>query len=112
MSLRIARRLFGPLLTGGLLLGISLSGPLTLFAQFVPVGPPMHVDVGNLSKPAANAILPIAPAQGDAERAAVLFLGYDGISFLGSTCGCLPPDTNAAVGNNFVVETVNVRYRV
>jgi hypothetical protein len=37
---------------------------------------------------------------------------YDGIDFLGSNCGCLPPDTNAAVGNNFVVETVNVQIRV
>jgi hypothetical protein len=25
---------------------------------------------------------------------------YDGIDFLGSNCSCLPPDTNAAVGND------------
>ena len=37
---------------------------------------------------------------------------YDGIDSLGSNCGCLPPDTNAAVGNNFVVETVNSQMRV
>jgi hypothetical protein len=37
---------------------------------------------------------------------------YDGIDFLGSSCGCSPPDTNAAVGNNFVVETVNVQIRI
>ncbi len=37
---------------------------------------------------------------------------YDGIDFLGSNCHCLPPDTNAAVGNNFVVETVNVQMRI
>jgi hypothetical protein len=37
---------------------------------------------------------------------------YDGIGFNGSSCGCLPPDTGAAVGNNFVVETVNVQIRV
>jgi len=37
---------------------------------------------------------------------------YDGIDFLGSNCGCLPPDTSAAVGGNFVVETVNVQIRV
>jgi hypothetical protein len=37
---------------------------------------------------------------------------YEGIDFLGSNCGCLPPDTNAAVGNNFVVETVNAQIRV
>ena len=37
---------------------------------------------------------------------------YDGIDFLGSNCHCLPPDTNAAVGNGFVVETVNVQIRI
>jgi hypothetical protein len=37
---------------------------------------------------------------------------YDGIDFLGSNCGCLPPDTNAAVGNNFVVDTVNLQIRI
>ena len=37
---------------------------------------------------------------------------YDGVDFLGSNCGCLPPDTNAAVGNNFVVETVNIQIRI
>jgi protocatechuate 3,4-dioxygenase beta subunit len=37
---------------------------------------------------------------------------FDGIDFNGSNCGCLPPDTNAAVGGNFVVETVNVEIRV
>jgi hypothetical protein len=35
---------------------------------------------------------------------------YDGINFFDS--GYLPPDTNAAVGNNFVVETVNVQVRI
>ena len=37
---------------------------------------------------------------------------YDGVDFLGSNCGCLPPDTNAAVGGNYVVEAVNVQLRV
>ena len=37
---------------------------------------------------------------------------YDGIDFIGSNCFCLPPDTNAAVGNNYVVETVNTQIRV
>jgi protocatechuate 3,4-dioxygenase beta subunit len=36
----------------------------------------------------------------------------EGIDFNGSNCGCLPPDTNAAVGNGFVAETVNVQFRV
>ena len=37
---------------------------------------------------------------------------YDGINFFDSGCGCIPPDTNAAVGNNFVVETANLQIRV
>jgi hypothetical protein len=37
---------------------------------------------------------------------------FEGIDFLGSSCGCLPPDTDAAVGNNYVVEAVNVQLRV
>jgi hypothetical protein len=37
---------------------------------------------------------------------------FDGIDFNGSNCGCLPPDTNASVGNGFVAETVNIQYRV
>jgi hypothetical protein len=37
---------------------------------------------------------------------------YDGIDFLGASCSFLPPDTNAAVGNNFVVETVNCQIRI
>jgi hypothetical protein len=36
----------------------------------------------------------------------------EGIDFNGSNCGCLPPDTNAAVGGNYVVENVNVQFRV
>jgi hypothetical protein len=36
----------------------------------------------------------------------------EGIDYKGSNCGCLPPDTNAAVGNGFLAETVNVQFRV
>ena len=43
---------------------------------------------------------------------AVLGTTIEGIDFNGSNCGCLPPDTNAAVGNGFVAETVNVEFRV
>jgi methionine-rich copper-binding protein CopC len=38
--------------------------------------------------------------------------GFDGTDFNGSNCGCLPPDTNADVGNGFVAETVNIQFRV
>ena len=43
---------------------------------------------------------------------AILGTTIEGIDFNGSNCGCLPPDTNAAVGNGFVAETVNVQFRV
>ena len=43
---------------------------------------------------------------------ATLGTTIEGIDFNGSNCGCLPPDTNAAVGNGFVAETVNVQFRV
>jgi hypothetical protein len=36
----------------------------------------------------------------------------EGIDYNSSNCGCLPPDTNAAVGNGFLAETVNVQFRV
>jgi len=112
MSLRIARRFFGPLLNGGLLVGICQLGTVTLFAQYVPVGPPVPVNVGTLSNPAPSAILPpLAPAPAQAPPVQ-LGRGYEGVTFLASNCGCLPPDTNAAVGNNFVVETVNFELRV
>jgi methionine-rich copper-binding protein CopC/protocatechuate 3,4-dioxygenase beta subunit len=36
----------------------------------------------------------------------------EGIDFNGSNCGCLPPDTDAAVGGNYIMENVNVQVRV
>jgi hypothetical protein len=41
-----------------------------------------------------------------------LGVNFEGITGSGSSCGCLPPDTNAAVGNNFIVETVNTQIRI
>jgi hypothetical protein len=50
-----------------------------------PAGPPASINVGKV---------------------------FEGIDYLGSNCGCYPPDTNAAVGGTYVVETVNVEMRV
>src|SRR5215831_12538036 len=111
MSLRIARRFFGSLLSAGVLVGIWQSGTVTLFAQYVPVGPPVAVNVGNLLNPAPSAILPLPPAPAQ-DPVVQLGRGYEGVTFLASNCNCLPPDTNAAVGNNFVVETVNLELRI
>jgi sugar lactone lactonase YvrE len=36
----------------------------------------------------------------------------EGLSFNDTTCGCIPPDTNGAVGPLQVVETTNTAYRV
>jgi hypothetical protein len=69
----------------------------------------MPANVGNLPAPSGILPLPPAPAQ---DPGVQLGQGYVGIDYLGSNCGCLPPDTNAAVGNNFIVETVNVQIRV
>src|SRR6266702_3295593 len=95
-----------------------------LFGQSrVAVGPPVRVGnqpsvpVGPLV-PAGNqpSVLqglvpqfsPNAPGNGGMK----LGQSYDGIDFQGSNCGCLPPDTGAAVGDNFVVETVNIQIRI
>jgi hypothetical protein len=87
--------------------------PITLFAQQItppriPAAPvPLKNFLPNVQQPVFGAIKGSWP-QGRQ------FIGqsYDGIDFLGSSCGCLPPDPNVAVGNNFVVETVNVQIRI
>ena len=94
-----------------LVLGLAFS-PTNLFAQpaLVPVGPPAAVPNHPVSLPNGSVpqLSPKAPQNGGV----TIGQSYDGIDFLGSNCGCLPPDTNAAVGNNFVVETVNIQIRV
>jgi len=70
--------------------------------QFVPVGPPDSVPqpfVGSIKGPSSAGRNILRP-------------GFEGIDFIGSNCSCLPPDTNAAVGNNFVIETVNFQIRI
>ena len=87
-----------------------------LFAQqgapttHVPVGPPVSVQNQHYSLPKGTVpfVLPKGPMGGGVK----LRQSYDGIDFLGSNCDCLPPDTNAAVGNNYVVETVNFQIRI
>jgi len=37
---------------------------------------------------------------------------FDGIDSVASSCGCLPPDTNADVGLTQIVETVNIAFAV
>jgi streptogramin lyase len=37
---------------------------------------------------------------------------YDGLNFFDTTCGCVPPDPNSAVGPTQVVETTNTAIRI
>ena len=90
----------------------------------VPVGPP--VALGKQHDSLRKAPLPLGKQHDSLQKAHLprhhhhghkngevqLGQNYDGIDFLGSGCDCAPPDTNAAVGNNFVVETVNFQVRI
>src|SRR5260370_5966139 len=100
------------------LMAVALACGLTLtstnlFAQspdFVPVGPAVSVGPQQYSLP--YAAVPLVSPQGPKNGGVQLGRSYDGIDFLSSNCFCLPPDTSAAVGNNFVVETVHVQIRI
>ena len=86
---------------------------VSMFAQRapgsrVPIGPPLSP----WTRPAAVPVGPLPQAHAPAGINVPITQSYDGIDFNGSNCGCLPPDTNAAVGNGFVVEAVNVQIRV
>jgi hypothetical protein len=104
------------LVSNALLCGLAFTCT-NLFAQQanspvrVPVGPPMApgyqppaVPTGPLPEVRPQVFNPFLTVQ--------IAQSYDGIDFNGSLCGCLPPDTNAAVGNNYVAETVNIDFRV
>jgi len=77
----------------------------------VPIGHPLPFWAGPIAIP--NGPLP-EPQVSGAGPLIKLTVGqsYEGIDFNGSGCGCLPPDTNAAVGGNFVAEAVNFDFRV
>lgn len=88
---------------------------MSLFAQApdrVPVSPP----VSPLTQPPSHSTVavPLLGRAAGTGNGGGLSVGqsYDGIDFIGSNCFCLPPDTNAQVGNNYIVETVNVQLRV
>src|ERR1700730_6315381 len=97
-------------MAGALLCGLAFT-PTTVSAQqeLVPVGPPMsYLDNPRaVQKPLLGAIK--SPS---IEGREILRRSLEGIDFIGSNCGCLPPDTNAAVGNDFVIETVNFQIRI
>lgn len=77
----------------------------------VPVGPPLPALNQYFSLPSGP--LPLAATQAPIVPSnLVIGQNFDGIDFLNSDCGCLPPDTSASVGNNFVVEAVNIHIRM
>jgi hypothetical protein len=86
----------------------------SLFAQSrVPVGRPESA--WSHSPSVARGPLPqVLPQVPQVPQGGGVQIGqsYDGFDFLGSNCNCLPPDTNAAVGNDYVVETVNLQIRI
>jgi hypothetical protein len=83
---------------------------MPLFAQQAPA-PTAPVPANSV--PLANAQPgPQSAAAPPSDPNQIISQSFDGISFLGSTRAFLPPDTNAAVANGFVVETVNVQIRV
>lgn len=92
------------------LMAAELGGPPAPVGSFVPVGLPAPLDFKKMILPKAP--LPPVTRKGSKHGGVNIRQSYDGINFLDSSCGCLPPDINAAVGNNFVVETVNVQLRV
>ncbi len=79
---------------------------------YVPVGPPPSVQENKNKMTAPEAPLPPVRFNGPKHDGVKIGQSYDGINFFDSSCFCSPPDTNAAVGNNFVVETVNFQIRV
>src|SRR5262245_25631843 len=98
----------------GLMIAVLLGGfgfvnvSLAQEWQFVPVGPP-STDLQTAVPNAPSVEFAIksvdhtldAVKEPSAVGSDLLRRGIDGINFLGSNCGCLPPDTNAAVSKDF-----------
>lgn len=83
----------------------------SVFAQtHRPIGSPVSPNSHQMSIP--NGQLPTRTPQLPRLGGVPTFHSYEGIDFNDSNCGCLPPDTNASVGNGFIVEPVNVQIRV
>jgi hypothetical protein len=75
-----------------------------------PVGPPISIDQAPFQAP--HGIPPFVAPPTPKNGGVHVRQSYDGIDFLISDCLCYPPDTNIAVGNNYVVETVNKEMRI
>jgi hypothetical protein len=89
---------------------LAVAGFLGLVSNASAQTAPTPFDPSQMALPQGT--LPPPPGPDPKNGGVNIRQNYDGIDFLGSNCGCLPPDTNAAVGNSYVVETVNVQFRV
>jgi hypothetical protein len=127
LSTTLGSRMKKCLATVSLMIAVLLGGfgfvnvSLAQQWQFVPVGPPILMTDAQRAVPNAPgvqfAIESVdntldAVKEPSAVGRDILRRGIDGINFLGSNCGCLPPDTNAAVSKDFVAETTNFEFRV
>jgi len=104
------------LVTLALVCGLALTC-MNLFAQQVtsPARVPVGHPVAAWSQPSSIPIGPLPEAQPQIFNPFVtVHVGQsiEGVDFNGSNCGCLPPDTNAAVGGSYVAEAVNFEFRV
>ncbi len=84
---------------------------MTLFTQQAPAQTPtapVPADSVPLADPDPGFQLAKPPSSAGGQ---IIRQSFEGISYLGTRV-FIPPDTNAAVGNDFVVETVNVQIRV
>jgi hypothetical protein len=104
------------LVTLALVCGLALTC-MNLFAQQAtsPVRVPVGRPVPSWSQPRSIPTGPLPEPQlpiFDPLISVLVGQSFEGVDFNGSNCGCLPPDTNAAVGGNYVVETVNFEFRV
>ena len=103
------------LVTLALACGLALACT-NLFAQQdksprVPIGHPVPF----WSQPRSIPTGPLPEAQPQISNPLIkvqVGSSFEGVDFNGSNCGCLPPDTNAAVGNGYVAEAVNFEFRV
>lgn len=108
MNTARARNLLVIVLACGLALTFT-----SLFAQQAPPRVPIGPPVPPWSQPFSVPIGPLpAPRLPSPNNVIGIGQSFEGTDFNGSNCGCLPPDTNAAVGNGYVVEPVNVEFRV
>src|SRR4051794_37716114 len=74
--------------------------------EFVPIGPPTRSLEGRAVQKQFGAAK--RPSRANRE---ILRRSIEGINFIGSN-NSRPPDTNAAVGNDYIIETTNVQLRI